>query len=137
MRYSILSCPKCRATLEPLGISYISLGNPFVKCYNCGIIVKLSHINEWEQIHFLSKIWYYFVSSIWPIFWGAGTGGIIAAILDEVFEIKISTSLYLSMICIGAIIWLSISLIKFQKEVVKSKQRTQDPEYRAKLGIKS
>ena len=139
--YSKSSCPKCNAVLDGWHRSYITIGNPFVKCTSCGIILRRGHVNEWEAMSTFEKIEYYITFYFQAVFfYGMGTF-FLMLLFDTVFNTGIFVSdNNLTFFCIySSIIVAIVALIfrhkKFQNAIQESIKRTKDPNYRQLLEI--
>ena len=140
-QYSKSSCPKCNTTLEGWHRSYITFGNPFVKCSSCGTIVRMLNINEWEAMSRFQKFEYCLIFYFQALFVSAGGTIIFGVIFDKVFDTEIfitdkDTPIFLIIISIMVVVTALIWRHKeFQKAIKESKNRTKDPKYRQMLGI--
>jgi len=54
-QFSKSSCPKCGSVLKNWHRSYITFGNPFVRCNSCEALIRMSDINEWEAMSVITK----------------------------------------------------------------------------------
>jgi len=141
-QYSKSSCPKCKTTLEGWHRSYVTFGNPFVRCQSCGTIVRMSHINEWEAMPIFSQIWYYILFYGQAILFGGMGAVILGLIFDGIFETGIfvvgnnPTTIHVIVIILTAITVLIWRHKNFQQAIKESANRTKDPTYRQMLGIK-
>lgn len=141
--YSKFLCPNCNSQLKGWHRSYVTFGNPLVRCNSCNMIVRMSHLNEWEAMTIFQKIYYYILFYGQAIIFGGAGAGIFGIFFDEFFKSKIfvvddsPTSAHVVLIIsitIGTLLWRHV---KFQKAIQDSKERTsKDPVYRKALGIK-
>lgn len=140
-QYSKSSCPKCKTTLEGWHRSYITFGNPFAKCPSCGIIVRVSHINEWEAMSGFKKLEYCLIFYFQTLLFGGMGVVIFGLIFDEIFDTGIfvvdnnPSVFHVATIIIVAVVVLIWRHKKFQKSIEESKERTKDLKYRQMLGI--
>lgn len=143
MMLSKSSCPKCKATIENWHTSYVSFGNPFVRCKSCMSVIRFSHVNEWEAMPISSKLQYH-----WTVYGGAliyGIGGalLLGIVFESIFKIGIfiqddnPTIAYIPLMLVLSIISLIYGHVEFIKSIEKSKKRTADKAYRRMLGIES
>lgn len=131
-RYVWRSCSNCGYRIESGVVHYVAIGNPLFTCPKCNASIRLNHINEWELMSLVGKIVHLLSSLKTALFLSVLTGFLISLIMKLVNqEIDILTLFFISII-----IAFTFTIIMVVRNILDSKKRMSEPEYRKMLSIK-
>jgi len=129
------SCPSCGAVFES-GLDRREIGIPFVECKECGQVIILNHITEWE----LKSVWQkcaFILITIWTAVLYASGAVIIGCAVEWLATENIiwmnAASHSLVVYGIGLLVTIPIGIVLLAKDIRQSKTRMASPKYRVLL----
>jgi choline-glycine betaine transporter len=129
------SCPSCGAVFES-GLDRRGIGIPFVECEECGEIIALNHITEWELKSFWQKCAFILITIWTAVLYACGAVVIGCAVEQLATETIIwmnTASHVLAIYSIGLLVTIPIGFVLLGKDIRQSKTRMASPKYRALL----
>ncbi|MFC1632299.1 hypothetical protein ACFL2I_07070 [Candidatus Omnitrophota bacterium] len=125
-------CPHCKKPLGGWDLNYRGIGSPFFQCKSCGKVYQNPRVNEWEYLSPMGKFLIYWATFYTGCLIAFGITAILAIVVFFVTDNN-ETILFSFNFIVGIISFIGAEIYMFKinsKEIIKSKKRMKNQEYR-------
>ena len=129
MRIWWIKCPNCKKLLESGSGGSPGLGEMFLVCPQCQIIVRTNDRKEWDLMRGFEKAWFLFRVAYTTLLIGGGSGVFAGLISAEALDFTTPGAVFVGTILgVGLAWWLIV--MDVVRAIRESRKRMNDPDYR-------
>lgn len=121
-------CPRCGNIFEHMEPSYVGVGRPFYGCGNCGTIVKVDHINEWDLMKLSVKAYHFLALTKTSLMYGI-IPSLVYLFYAMIQGFEASDPIFLYFWGVSFLVIFLVGTVNLYLSIKRSKERMSDKKY--------